>query len=329
MPNEIRRGASFELSTSGLGPSQGLSSLRDLFDQKVQLELRADPDQRVDARMTVHGLPGLRYATMDSSMDVALFRHRAQLSDREDDLCLILNTGKALSISQGGHEACAQAGDAVLLDYRETGQLCFRAMSYAAIRVPHAALAPFTRSLGSRAGRHIPGDTAALRLLRDYLASVPKRIGDPALGDLIARHVYDLMALAIGATRDAADHAAGRSLKAVQLQAIQTVLSQNTRLSLAAVASRLSVSPRYVQKLFEDAGTTFTGFVLDLRLEAARSMLASPRYRHWKILAIAEEAGFGDLSYFNRRFRARYGVTPSEHRALLAAPGTVWEETGL
>jgi len=31
--------------------------------------------------------------------------------------------------------------------------------------------------------------------------------------------------------------------------------------------------------------------------------------------AIALRVGFGDLSYFNRTFRRRYGMTPSDARA--------------
>uniref|UniRef100_UPI0013D705D2 helix-turn-helix domain-containing protein n=1 Tax=Escherichia coli TaxID=562 RepID=UPI0013D705D2 len=70
-----------------------------------------------------------------------------------------------------------------------------------------------------------------------------------------------------------------------------------------------------VQMLFEDAGTTFSEFVIECRLTAARRMLESPRYATSSITQIAFEAGFGDLSHFNRRFRRRYMMTPSDMRA--------------
>ncbi len=101
---------------------------------------------------------------------------------------------------------------------------------------------------------------------------------------------------------------------------MKAALAQDRDLSIHEVAHRQAVSPRYVQKLFEEAGTTFTEFVLSLRLEAARAMLVSPRYAEWTITAISQEAGFGDLSHFNRRFKARYDQTPSEVRARSAMP---------
>jgi AraC-like DNA-binding protein len=74
------------------------------------------------------------------------------------------------------------------------------------------------------------------------------------------------------------------------------------------------MSPRYVQMLFEETGTTFSDFVLERRLDAARRMLASPRYSTWTITAIALEAGLGDLSHFNRRIKRCYRMTPTDMR---------------
>jgi AraC-like DNA-binding protein len=317
MANEIRVGTSFDLSTAGLASSSGLAMLRDLFDSKVQLRFEPDPDpdQRVDACMTVNGMPGLRYARMTSSMNVSLVRPHAMLSDLEDDVCLIINMGDHLQIEQGDLTSTAGAGDAVLLVYREPATLRLAVMDYAAVRIPLSALAPIVGDVAGEAARQIRHDTAALHLLRAYLGSLPERIADPRLRGLVTTHVYDLVALAVGASREGAHIARERTLGAARLQAIKAALQADRELSIHEIARRQDVTPRYVQKLFEEVGTTFTDFVLDLRLDAARAMLTSPRYARWAISAICFEAGFGDLSYFNRRFRRRFGQTPSDMRA--------------
>ena len=81
------------------------------------------------------------------------------------------------------------------------------------------------------------------------------------------------------------------------------------------MAARQGVSPRYVRMLFEPEGTTFSGFLLSERLALAHRMLGYPRYAYSPVAMIGYEAGFADLSYFNRCFRKRYGQTPSDVRA--------------
>jgi AraC-like DNA-binding protein len=44
-------------------------------------------------------------------------------------------------------------------------------------------------------------------------------------------------------------------------------------------------------------------------------MLIDPRLTDRTVSSVAFEAGFGDLSYFNRAFRRFYGATPSNIRA--------------
>jgi transcriptional regulator GlxA family with amidase domain len=86
-------------------------------------------------------------------------------------------------------------------------------------------------------------------------------------------------------------------------------------LSLAMIAARHSCTPRLVQRLFEAEHTTFTDYVLSLRLTRAHRMLTDPRRASEKISSIAFDAGFADVSYFNRAFRQHYGDTPSSVRA--------------
>lgn len=57
---------------------------------------------------------------------------------------------------------------------------------------------------------------------------------------------------------------------------------------------------------FRNTGTSYGKFAEELRLEAARELLAEGA----AVSEAAEAAGYADVSYFIRRFRRRYGSTP-------------------
>ena len=139
----------------------------------------------------------------------------------------------------------------------------------------------------------------------------------PDLQRLVVTHIHDLIAATVGATRDCWAIAEGRGIRAARLRAIMADVTANLGdcdLTVAAVARRQRVTPRYVHKLFEGQGLTFSAFVLGRRLSRAHRMLGDPRLGDRAISAVAFDVGFGDLSYFNRAFRRRYDATPSEIR---------------
>jgi AraC-like DNA-binding protein len=130
--------------------------------------------------------------------------------------------------------------------------------------------------------------------------------------------VHDLIALVLGASRDAAEIANGRGLRATRLHAIKADIRASLGeqgLSLTVIAARQGVTPRYVQALFESDGTTFSQFLLGERLARVHRMLPDPLHAPHSISTISYAVGFGDLSHFNRAFRRRYGATPSDVRA--------------
>jgi AraC-like DNA-binding protein len=155
------------------------------------------------------------------------------------------------------------------------------------------------------------------RLLTSYVSMAEvSASADPAAP--LVTHVYDLMALTFGAAADAAELARSRGMRAARLSAIKADILAHLGardLSLETVAARLSISPVYIRKLLESEDTSFTQFVLEQRLRRAHRMLRDPRFAGRSIAAIATDAGFGDLSYFNRAFRRRYGASPSDVRA--------------
>ena len=83
-------------------------------------------------------------------------------------------------------------------------------------------------------------------------------------------------------------------------------------LSVADMAAFCGWSSSHFMRWFKNmTGTSFSAYVIDRHLASAAEML---RQTDKKILAIAEEAGFTNLSNFNRQFKGRYGVTPREYR---------------
>jgi AraC-like DNA-binding protein len=93
-------------------------------------------------------------------------------------------------------------------------------------------------------------------------------------------------------------------------------------LSAEFIAGRLGMSARSLQRLFEREGLTFSGFVTGERLARAHNVLGEDDSR--SIAEIAMDCGFGDISYFNRKFRARYHAAPSDVRnGELRSPGQI------
>lgn len=165
----------------------------------------------------------------------------------------------------------------------------------------------------------LPTSSASLPLLLAYMEGLRRQ--PPAslkVGEMVSRHIYDLTALMLdgvvpgGAERNETSIAAAR-LKLVQNDILERLA--DPELGIEAVAQRQGVTTRYIQRLFEGSGTTFSDFVREQRLECALRLLESPRHASRTIISIAYDVGFSDITAFNRAFRRRYEATPSQIRA--------------
>ena len=84
--------------------------------------------------------------------------------------------------------------------------------------------------------------------------------------------------------------------------------------SIGQVARRLGLSPRYLQDLLQETGLSFTDRLLERRLQHAMQLLTSEAGDRMKIGEIALACGFNEISYFNQRYRRRFGETPKQSR---------------
>ncbi len=69
----------------------------------------------------------------------------------------------------------------------------------------------------------------------------------------------------------------------------------------------------------------FNELLHDYRLPAAAARLADPAQDRLPVLTIALDCGYGSVGPFNRAFKARYGLTPTQYRALSSADFEIGE----
>ena len=93
----------------------------------------------------------------------------------------------------------------------------------------------------------------------------------------------------------------------------------DTPLTLGTLASEAGLSPCHFLRTFEGlTGATPHQYLRRARLRRAAERLATGRGR---VVDVAFASGFGDVSNFNRAFRAEFGVSPRRYRAQVTGEG--------
>jgi AraC-like DNA-binding protein len=85
-------------------------------------------------------------------------------------------------------------------------------------------------------------------------------------------------------------------------------------LSALTIASHMNISVRHLSRLFSTRQTSVTEWIWNQRLERAQENLSSPRARRVSIGEVAFRWAFANQAHFSRRFKGRYGLTPTEYR---------------
>jgi AraC-like DNA-binding protein len=247
-------------------------------------------------------------------------RTRSLLSDGSDDFVLVTaSAGKVLSV-QGGHTNELQSSQMCLLALDHVGETALNSGSrYTALRIPRRELLGICRETEDRLFRPLTANPHIREAVVGYfalcMATAPSL--DAVAQNVMARHMTELVGLLIETASGRPPPAIHSGYTAARLQLIKAQILRrlnDATLTIGSVAKRANVSPKQIQRLFGATGTTFSEFVLEQRLRLAWRMLSAHDEQAGKIATIAFDAGFGDVSYFNRTFRSRFGITPSECR---------------
>jgi AraC-like DNA-binding protein len=256
--------------------------------------------------------PRIALSTLSAGL---VFRDRKMIRDGDDNVSLVVSLGRSLSINHRNREAHLARNEATIMQADAPGSVGTR-QQFTVLEVSIAQ-----REWESRNTR--PGDvlmnvinrnSQTLALLLGYIRALARTGLPPSVAKarrLVRRHVIDLAILA--ATEPSLGESQIACVVAARRAAVLNYITSHfcdPDLNGSSLAEKLGISPRYLYRLLEATGKTFTEHVNELRLDRAFSLLATMAANE-RISDIAFDVGYSDLTNFHRHFRSRFGDTPT------------------
>jgi AraC family transcriptional activator of tynA and feaB len=295
----------------------------DLASAFVRLEPRKISDDPFEGMISRADAAPIQISLVKAAKHSVLRLH-SHIIDSTDDLCFINLQLEGLGCTtQRGHEQVSSPGDLAVADTTEPFEIAncrnFKLFCFAVPRylLPNGffgrpRLNLSTTEIGRALSRTLAG-YAELRL------SSPTAAGASAL---IGAHVVDLISHAPGFLAEApAERANASVLLSMMLDYIDRH-SDDPDLGAATLAAKFHCSPRYVHRLFAGTGRSVGEHVSEKRIVVCMRNLLDPARRRKTIAEIAFDAGFRDISHFNRLFKRSNGAAPREFRRALASDAT-------
>ncbi|MGW4533042.1 helix-turn-helix domain-containing protein [Nocardia sp. NPDC004340] len=235
-------------------------------------------------------------------------------------------TDGAASLEQDGRVAELAPGDFVVYENSRPFTWTFtRPWSVSVLSVPSEAVALSDRERRTVSGRVLSGQRGLSGVVGRFVLDLIRHGEDvaEAQSEEILARTTDL-AICLLAEPDQARHADAvqRSLLTRIKAYIEAHLCDPV-LTPTEIAAAVNISTRYLHKLFQAENESVALYIRRRRLARVREELLDHRLTHLSIAKLAHRSGFGDISGFNRAFRATYGINPGEMRRSQPEPGSL------
>jgi AraC-like DNA-binding protein len=307
-------------STQGVHPRERLSYWREVATRGfVEHECAPASAQSFEGVVQLSSLPGLALSAYDVDAALVTRSQRAAARTDTDDVLFGMVRSGSVIFSQDGREGTARRGDMYLVDPLRAFDLnIIERTSSVVVKIPRAKLEARIGNLAPVTARVLAPTTSVGALVGGFISMLPTHAEglDEMAGLKIADQTLDLAAMALATATDGKRPAMSspRTLAMLRLKATVERLLIEPGLKPERIAIESGISVRYANALLFEEGTSLERYVQGRRLERCRQALDDINQSHRTIGEIAYNWGFSDLSHFGRRFKAQFGVTPTEYR---------------
>jgi AraC family transcriptional regulator, positive regulator of tynA and feaB len=184
------------------------------------------------------------------------------------------------------------------------------------IKIPKARLAHLLADVACSPPRGIACASGLGRIVVNAFETIREESSqlDPMSSELAIEHAMAITAFALNQSKDPAPKANRSQRLLAHAKSYLVAHLNDPELGTQQLAEDLGLSVRYIQTLFAASQTSVGQWILDQRLQQCRQDLLANSNSEDRIATIAFRRGFNDLSYFNRSFKRRFGMTPSQSR---------------
>ncbi|MGQ0463817.1 MAG: helix-turn-helix domain-containing protein [Sporichthyaceae bacterium] len=285
-------------------------------DQFVQLDVRPEAGPAMHGRVEAVSVGETKVRQISAGAHTFVRTPHQVRSADEDYFHIALCHSGTTHVTQHGRETTLRPGEFVLYDSAAPFAFAMEEdFDYSVCLFPKRLLPLSARELadatairfdGTRGlGAMIPSLFTALRSHEfDALPSASQDAMMAAIADLYVAMV-----------RSRVDSSAAPSLHLTRARAYVDEHVADLALDPAAIALACSISVSYLHKLFSASGESVTDYIRERRLQSCWTDLARPDLAGLTVGAIGRRWGLPDPAHLSRAFKARFGVSPTEHRA--------------
>lgn len=235
--------------------------------------------------------------------------------DKQDEVCVLYVDDGTLIISNKHGKRIAKRNSIVLNDCAAPFITDSIGLNFTCFSIKRSLVNSFIGDpeelFSQEISKGSPWEKALVDIMRELKPGSVAEQDYPR--DIVAECIISLLTLSAGP--------ASEPLRSSQLSLLERLhrdmydqLSDSS-LNPASFAAAHGISLRTLHAIFAESGTSFMKYLMELRLEKAKTMLESKHFAGSTIAEVCFLTGFVNPEHFSTRFHKKYGISPKSYRA--------------
>lgn len=311
------------LSTSSVEPRHRLAYWTEMVCE-TYVQLDCDPiagERSIEGEIASDRLATLELSCVTSTAQ-RVQRTPARIARTGEDYLLVSIQAQGEGcVAQHGRTAHLEPGDFALYDSTCPYELRFDGpFRQYVLMIPGPVLRTTLHDTHRLTATTVSGQRGAGHLMIGMISTLAADMSTlaPESAAAVADSITNILVAGLSAL-PAARPAPVSHLAALHREQIKARVRARLRdpaLTVASIAAELRLSPSTLHRAWAGEPCSLGDWIWTQRLDAAQRDLASPAHAKRSVSETAFAWGFSDAAHFSRAFRARFGCSPRELRAV-------------